>query len=372
MSRSFVVLVGCEVRGLLQCMNTMCYTLFLLLTMFYILSVVSLEIITNHELAQGEKLDADFREVVDFAFHSLPAAMLTMLQFVTFDNLVVIYRPLVEKDWTLAVFFVFGILIIGIILMNLVTAVIVQGALDQAMQDQELNVAMEQARRRRLGKDMRRMFSRLDKDGSGLITRDEIKIIDDDDKAVLKNLMHVADPYEIFDALDLDHSGDLRLDEFIDGIWEIMMSNTPVHIKRMERQIDTIFTEVKELRQMDQVLYELLGKVAVALHCHPGGPKGTESDLLSSHLASQPPLKVASTDAAPASSEGHPSSLAESIHAHPCTVKRACSPTEHALNGGPKSGRLGKTASSASTWEDLPKNFTTVSSKKMILLGMKT
>eukprot|EP00971_Amphidinium_carterae_P207378 4114415-Amphidinium_carterae.1 len=40
----------------------------------------------------------------------------------------------------------------GIVLMNLVTAVIVQGALDQALQDQELQQAIELGRRKKLAK----------------------------------------------------------------------------------------------------------------------------------------------------------------------------------------------------------------------------
>ena len=46
--------------------------------------------------------------------------MLTLMQFVTFDNIVYIYTPLVKEDWRLIAFFTTVIMVVGIVLMNLV------------------------------------------------------------------------------------------------------------------------------------------------------------------------------------------------------------------------------------------------------------
>jgi len=271
------------IQGLMKSINTMAYTLFLLTIMFYIFAIVTLEVISQNELVIGDNVEDEVRDVVDRNFGSLPAAMLTMLQFVTFDNVVLVYRPLVEQDWTLILLFVVILLIVGIVLMNLVTAVIVQGALDQAMQDQELQTAIEQGRRKKLAKDMRMIFLRLDKDGSGEVSREEIGQIEEDDKAVLKSLMDTSDPLEIFDALDVDGSGDLRIDEFVDGIWEVVVSNTPLHVKRMQRQIEIVFAEVRQLSVLQQRVLETVGKMAAAHH-----GKATESEALGPVTVSQP------------------------------------------------------------------------------------
>jgi len=295
------------VRGLIKSINTMAYTLMLLLAMFYIFGVVSLEFIATNEYFMGDEVTDEAREVVEKNFMSLPMAMLTMMQFVTFDNVVLLYRPLVEEDWTLVFLFGAIILVVGIVLMNLVTAVIVQGALDQALQDQELQQAIELGRRKKLAKDMTMIFYRLDKDGSGEVSRDEIAQIEEDDKAMLKNLLDTNDPVEIFDALDVDGSGGLMIDEFVDGIWEVSVSQTPLSVKRMQMQIESVFAEVRQIHVLQEKTLDTVNKLV-----RGGAPsKGSESETLGAQ--SQPLSLLSASPAAPS----RPCTPADALNAMP-------------------------------------------------------
>eukprot|EP00971_Amphidinium_carterae_P195058 3870822-Amphidinium_carterae.1 len=56
------------------------------------------QFIATNEYFMGDEVTDEAREVVEKNFMSLPMAMLTMMQFVTFDNVVLLYRPLVEED----------------------------------------------------------------------------------------------------------------------------------------------------------------------------------------------------------------------------------------------------------------------------------
>merc|ERR1712224_503631 len=101
-------------RGLLNCGRTMVYTVLLLMMVLYIFSCIGIEVVAHHRLAEGADMDPIFRSIVDEHFYSLPATMLTLFRFVTMDNLHQVYTPLIEQDWTLALFFLTVILVISI------------------------------------------------------------------------------------------------------------------------------------------------------------------------------------------------------------------------------------------------------------------
>merc|ERR1719343_560087 len=100
--------------------------------------------------------------------------MLTLIQFVCLDSVGAIYRPLIVKDGFLICYFVGIILILPIVLMNLVTAVIVNSALEQALQDKEAMAIHEEQQKKKLVKELRKIFERADDDGSGQMSREEI------------------------------------------------------------------------------------------------------------------------------------------------------------------------------------------------------
>jgi len=142
------------------------------------------------------------------------------MQFATLDSISLIYVPLIKKDWTLAIYFISLILVVGIALMNLTTAVVVNTALEQAYQDKSLQQEAEKKERKKLLIKLKAIFRRLDDDDSGEGTREEINNIDDSDRKQLEIVMGISDPTEIFDMLDIDKSGSLAIDEFCEGIWQ--------------------------------------------------------------------------------------------------------------------------------------------------------
>jgi len=229
------------VRGLLDSAGTMFYTLGILSAMLYIFSCIGVELITNHPLAKGPDADPMFKHVVDKFFSSLPNVMLTLMQFVCMDSIGAIYRPLVEKEAYLIIYFVAVILIIPIVLMNLVTAVIVQSALEQANEDREAMQFLEEQKKAKQMKEMRVMFQRLDEDGSGHITLSEIESISAADKQVLRKLTDIENPVSIFHALDVKNQGQLSIDDFCQGLWEVAITKVPLEIKRIATQVDDMY-----------------------------------------------------------------------------------------------------------------------------------
>lgn len=248
------------VRGLLNSASTMLYTLLMLIIIIYIFSCMSIEIITNHALAKGPDADPEFQEFVKENFKSLPLTMITLMQFASLDNMNLLYMPLIKKCWWLSFFFIAIILVISIVLMNLITAVVVNSALEQAMQDKEALKAQEEKHRKRTMKELRRLFHRLDEDDSGQVSKEEMGMMGEDDKKQFAKLLGTSDPFEVFNQLDVDDSGTLEIDEFCDGIYQVVISQVPIEIKRLEKQMLSLKTIVLgNQERMDRVLSHLDG-----------------------------------------------------------------------------------------------------------------
>merc|ERR1719282_406265 len=124
--------------------------------------------------------------------------MLTLLQFVCLDNLNEIYRPLIEKDPLLALYFVGIILVVCVVLMNLIGAVIFASALEANQSEEDSLKEQHESDWAQLIGDLKAMFSRIDEDQSGMLSLDEFMEVDKDDKDALCAALEVDTPMEIF------------------------------------------------------------------------------------------------------------------------------------------------------------------------------
>merc|ERR1719330_2284281 len=68
------------------------------------------------------------------------------------------------------------------------------------------------------------------------------------DKQALNRLAKISDPALIFTALDLDDDGELDLEEFCDGIWQVAISKVPIEMQRMEKQVNEVHRAVRDLK----------------------------------------------------------------------------------------------------------------------------
>mmetsp|Transcript_18784 Transcript_18784/g.41954 ORF Transcript_18784/g.41954 Transcript_18784/m.41954 type:complete len:657 (+) Transcript_18784:76-2046(+) len=241
------------VRGLLNSVSVILWTCVILFTVLYFFGSLGLELIAKHELNIGPHPDEDFKNHVNKYFHSLPAAMLTLVQFLCTDDLASIYRPLVDKDWFLVFYFLALIMIVSVLLVNLITAVILSSTLEQNNSEQDaIKATLKEEWTRRLG-DLRSLFERLDQDKSGLIDRDEIMNLKEEDKEMLCEALEVEEAKQIFDKLDPKKKGIVSLQEFSDKILDMVVGKGPVDLKRMERQIETMSWRLRDLfsKQLD-------------------------------------------------------------------------------------------------------------------------
>ncbi|CAE7473731.1 Scn5a, partial [Symbiodinium necroappetens] len=130
------------VNGLLTSANAMVSTLVLVVLTLYIAACLGIEIITKDtDSCLAKDLNQQNTETGDIVvkyFGTLPSTLLTLASFVTLDSVAPIYFPLILHKPLLGLYFFFIILFVSIALMNLVTAVLVEGALENASADKEL------------------------------------------------------------------------------------------------------------------------------------------------------------------------------------------------------------------------------------------
>jgi len=94
------------------------------------------------------------------------------------------------------------------------------------------------------------MFHRLDEDSSGIISKEEIESISEADKQSLCLLTQRQNISEIFDHVDVRGSGELEIDEFCNGVWDLAISKVPLEIKRLEKQVTGMHLEISTMRQI--------------------------------------------------------------------------------------------------------------------------
>ncbi|CAJ1426570.1 unnamed protein product, partial [Effrenium voratum] len=249
------------VFGLLTSCDTMISTLALLVLVLYIFAVLGVEMIANDETLRE---DAGTKAIIELNFSGIFVTMMTLSQFVTMDSIASIYFPLINKKGSLSIYFTLLVITVSIALMNLVTAVLVEGALEHARQEKEEEVKLGNEQVKAMIPQLRDIFTKLDRDGNQEIHLKEIQQAERDGKVkVPDNILDKASVQsmtELFSMLDVDKSGHLNCEEFIDGCLNIFLLDIPLRDLMMLKMIRLLRNGVhdieRDISDMKRVLVE--------------------------------------------------------------------------------------------------------------------
>lgn len=249
-------------RGFLNSAGVMFYTFVVVFVTLYVFSCLGIELISKHRL---NATDIDFEAHVQKHFKTLGTTMFTLVRFVYLDNCAEVYKPLVDKDPWLSLYFLTMILILSIVLFHLLGAVMFCSTLDRDIDDQDKEKRLQEEVWANLILNLREMFERLDIDNSGTLSRNEVLNLEPDDLEKLCAMLEVRTPIQVFSALDIDKSGAVSINEFFDGMWDMALQKGDVELKRMEKQVETMHWRLKETfsqqhdlcLQVDKILSEV-------------------------------------------------------------------------------------------------------------------
>jgi len=245
------------VRGLLSSAGTMFYTCVITVLMLFIFSCAAVELITKNRRTNpvDALYDPEWEELVDKFYPGIAGCMLTLIQFVVLDSISELYMPLVRQDPLVLVFFASFIVVVSVSLMNLVTAVIVEVSLEQAKQDHE---SERMAQVSRVLPRLRDVFFELDRDGNGQISMEEVDQANPEHREELLKLVQADNLQELFDMLDVDNSGEVDIDEFLEGIVKVVTTSQPVEFIRVMKQLSLSRQNIHDLRRQIQRLEDKL------------------------------------------------------------------------------------------------------------------
>jgi Ca2+-binding EF-hand superfamily protein len=234
------------VRGFLASAGTMFYTFVLMLLILYLFANLAIEVITKDTALR--EAEPEFDRLVTQFFPNLFRTMLTLLQFATLDSIGPIYGAMIPyKPLTLASFFVLYILVVSLSLMNLVTAVLVQGSLEQASKDKEVNNAYRAAAMKKMIPTVKEVFVAMDTDHSGRVDVEELMKAPAEVQDELRKVMEMDDFVELFEILDVDSNGTLSVEEYVEGISKLVTSDVPLEQLRMQKTLNIVRNDVKDV-----------------------------------------------------------------------------------------------------------------------------
>lgn len=213
-----------------------CVFLFLVI---YVFSAIALEVITLRYKGRTD-VPEDIMRLAEQWFPTIGMAMLTLLQFFCMDNIGAIYRPMIEYDWGLAFFFGFVIVVLAVIMMNTVTGVIVNAVFEHCSAEREFKLLEDSKEKERRMQELHKMFTAWDTQGTGMVELKKLKQVDGDDQVLLREVLGDQDALSVFLVLDVDGHGSLKIDEFLDGLFDFIVSDIPLGMTRIEKQIERI------------------------------------------------------------------------------------------------------------------------------------
>jgi len=213
------------VFGVLKSWNTMLSTLGLLILCLYIFACIGVELISRDEHLQNAFREDSF---LDDNFGSVYLAMVALMQFVTLDGLAELYGPIIRVRPWLWLYFLPVIVLVSISLMNLVTAVLVEHAMEMAANDSAEKRRILKQKVKELVPKIEMVFNEIDTDSSGSIDVNEISRVQPSHFPIeLQDLLRTESLEELFLMLDVDQSGTVDKDEFVDGVLNLVLAEVP-------------------------------------------------------------------------------------------------------------------------------------------------
>lgn len=201
------------------------------------------------------------------SFHSIWDSNLTFFQtIVAGDSWGLIALPVIQKKWWSIFIFVGALSSVIFGVLNMIAVVVIDTCVERRSKDVS-NMATELeyeeiCERRRLAA----LFAKIDEDNSGSLSKDELhwgaeqvpefrqylRVLDIDDQDLSK----------LFDMLDIDASGEIDADEFIDALYRMQSTESRTATRFVKHMVSNLFDKHK---CMDDRLDLLQKKVSKGL-----------------------------------------------------------------------------------------------------------
>mmetsp|Transcript_101997 Transcript_101997/g.191860 ORF Transcript_101997/g.191860 Transcript_101997/m.191860 type:complete len:310 (+) Transcript_101997:2-931(+) len=222
--------------------------------LFFIFGISLVTGVTDHMAEAGAFDDTRNEKLVEY-FGFLGRATLSLYMSMSSGNDWVVYYEalgLLPDQYRFFFLTFISVAIFGVV--NIVTGVFVESAMANSTKDREVMIHEELESKKSYQEAMRQFFEEADEDGTGTMGFDEFKKKLDDDIVIAYLNAHqldVSDASELFTLLDFDQSGEIEIEEFLDGCYKLQGQSRALDMKITQM-------EVKWLREAVAHITELL------------------------------------------------------------------------------------------------------------------
>lgn len=203
---------------------------------------------------QHDAMQANSTKEMRQYFGTVPAAILSLYEAMSGGQDWGIIRAALQPlplEYTLL--FISFISFAILALQNVVTAVFINTAMQRSQNDRELAVQQEMQNKKELTEIMTQVFIELDENNNGSLTFEEFEKHIEDDK-VLAYLrargIEIGQVQTLFNLLDTDQSGDIDMDEFVNGVIRLKGGPTSMDLAVLTYQVEWILHNITSLQKL--------------------------------------------------------------------------------------------------------------------------
>jgi len=232
--------------------RSLIWALIMLTVIIYVFAICFTQSAAEYINEHGDAGDPGVARWFGSLFRTVYSLVVSMLGGVSWHE---VSDPLLLVHWSQAALFFFYITFTILAVLNIITGVFVDNAVETAGMQREFLVQKEMEIKEKYVKEMREFFIEMDQDGSGTVTLEEVKEYFDDLRVQSYFQALGIDPQDterLFHLIDDDGSGEISVDEFLDGC---------LRLKGSARSIDVhaLMYECKRLENRQLLMLRMLG-----------------------------------------------------------------------------------------------------------------
>jgi len=203
-------------------MKSMCFIVAMMVFGVLLYSIVATNLIGRNSAFDDVRI---YDDTVYERFGTVYRSMYSLFELMTLEGWDQVARPLVEEQPMTVIFIASFIFIFTFGMLNMVVAMVVEKTLEQTRQ---VGAFQEKQERIQMAQDLMQIitvFRDSDADGSGTLSSQELQSAFKTNEAVIQNLEAIGLPpdnaEELYSILDWDHSGEITVTEFVEGIAKV-------------------------------------------------------------------------------------------------------------------------------------------------------
>jgi len=234
-----------SLRTLLLCigrtLRAMAWSAVLLLLIIFLFGLIFTDICTEALNTEPSELHPDTEIFLEKRCSSLEESMHTLFGSITGGFTWMEARDsFAEISWLFGWLFEVYIAFCNFAVLNVMTGVFCQSAIESAEKDHELNLQNVSAEKEKYFRAVRRLFTTLDQNSDGGITKNEFEQAWDN--PVLQTVfdaleISAQDAWQLFTELDSDGSGEVDVDEFLEGCMMLKGPARSIDVVRIKKDL---------------------------------------------------------------------------------------------------------------------------------------